>query len=74
MRLAEDCSSWICQCSGPMAVCLDPDGFVTVEPARGAIDDEIVGVYAPELGRFELYRRIREDLLFAIGERKAVAA
>jgi len=73
MRLAEESARWIVQCDGPMAVCLDPDGVVTVEPAQFAIDDELVGVYSPELGRFELYKRIRDDLRASIAERKAAA-
>ncbi|NID14330.1 hypothetical protein [Luteibacter yeojuensis] len=46
----------------PRAVCLDPDGLVTVEFPAGAIPDEMVGVYTQELGRFALWRQIEDDL------------
>ena len=62
MRLAEDCARWIVQCDGPMAVCADPKGVVTVERPEDAFDGDLLGVYAPELGRFELYRLIRDEL------------
>jgi hypothetical protein len=45
-----------------LAVCLAPDGIVTVEPVAGAIEDEIVGVYTADAGKFALWGLIEGDL------------
>lgn len=52
------------------AVCLDPDGLVTAEPIAGAIEDEIVGVYTPDVGQFALWRQIEVDLRESVRLRK----
>ena len=44
------------------AVCLAPDGTVTVEYPGNAPDDELVGVYTRDGGSNELAGRIVEDL------------
>ena len=54
----------------PRAVCPAPDGRVTVEWPDQALPDDLVGVYAPSLGRFELWRMIETDLYAALRERR----
>lgn len=51
------------------AVCLSPDGHVTVESLRFAAPDDLVGVYARSVGMTELRDMITEDLRFAATER-----
>lgn len=62
----------ICDYNIPRAVCLDPDGRVTVEAIDDAIPDEMVGVYDGSGGQFELWRMISDDLLAAKTERGVV--
>lgn len=54
----------------PRAVCLAPDGQVTVENPDHAIDDEIVGVYRFEGSVFALWRQVSDDLLVSQAERR----
>ena len=53
----------------PVAVCVDPDGRVTVESLAEAVDEDIVGVYAPATGFTALYRSIRDDLALTVEQR-----
>ncbi len=59
---ADRAAESIMEFQSPRAVCLDPDGIVTVEFPGAVILDEVVGVYTQELGRFALWRLIEEDL------------
>lgn len=45
-----------------VAVCLAPDGHVTVESVPQAIPDEMTGVYNRDLGQFALWALIESDL------------
>ena len=74
MRLAESAACWLVTCDRAMCVCLSPTSRVTVEEPAEAVDEDVIGTYSPELGRVELYRRIRDDLCATLNERKAVAA
>ena len=74
MRIAESAACWLVTCDRAMSVCLSPTSRVTVEEPAEAVDEDVIGTYSPELGRVELYKRIRDDLRFEIGQRKAVAA
>lgn len=53
----------------PRAVCLDPEGRVTVESPNDAIEDDLVGVYSQAPGLLALWRTIDEDLRFAAEQR-----
>lgn len=52
------------------AVCLSPDGFVTVEAPSHVLDDELVGVYTAGDSLFGLWRQLSDDLLASARERK----
>jgi hypothetical protein len=54
----------------PRAVCLSPDGFVTVENPAHVIDEELVGVYTAGDSLFGLWRQLSDDLLASARERK----
>jgi hypothetical protein len=51
-----------------LAVCLSPEGFVTVEAIEHAILAEMVDVYSPG-SQFALWRQIETDLTDACQER-----
>lgn len=53
----------------PRAVCLSPEGQVTVENPEHAIPEELVGVYSTGGSHFELWRWISDDLLEAKTQR-----
>lgn len=53
------------------AVCLDPDGRVTIEAYGNAVPDDVVGVYDRTPGRMGLWRQIRDDLRHELGLRAA---
>lgn len=74
LRIAESAACWLVTCDRLMAVCFSPTSRVTVEEPAEAVDEDVIGTYAPELGRLELYRRIRDDLRAAVNERKGMAA
>ena len=69
-QIAEDAAMWLWRQAFPMSVCLSYHRIVTVEVPDEAYDDEIVGTYDPALGRFELYRRIRDDLKHVMEKRR----
>ena len=48
--------------TNPRAVCMDPEGRVSIEYAKHAAECDLVGVYAPSLGLLGLSRMIIEDL------------
>ena len=52
------------------AVCVGPDGLVTVEATAYAIEEDIVGVYDRRPGWIELWRVIKGDLLCVARERR----
>mgnify|MGYP006894100037 CR=1 FL=1 len=70
MRIAESAACWLVTCDRAMAVCLSPTSRVTVEEPAEAVDEDVIGTYSPELGRIELYRRIRDDLRCEIVDRQ----
>jgi len=56
----------------PHAVCIAPDGHVTVESTEQAIPCEIVGVYDRTFGVFKLWGMIEDDLRCAATERHII--
>lgn len=68
-ELASRASARVMEQRDPLALCLDPDGLVTLEPYDGAVFEEVVGVYSARDGLLALHRVIREDLLDAIAVR-----
>lgn len=46
----------------PRAVCIAPDGHVTVESPNEAIPDEMAGVYSPDVDRESLGASILDDM------------
>ena len=46
----------------PRAVCMAPDGALSVESPDTALEDDLVGVYRPEEGILGLTRLIRDDI------------
>lgn len=67
---ADRAAECIAEAPTSRAVCLGPDGSVTVEWADHAIPDELVGVYRPAVGRFLLWGMIEADLMEAMKERR----
>jgi len=68
-EIAERAVDHIMGVTKPQAVCLDPEGRVTVEPVREAVEEDIVGVYDRSLGLIALYREVRDNLTFCAEER-----
>lgn len=68
-RCADKAANAIAELLTPHAVCLEPDGHVTVEAVAHAIPDDLVGVYAPQRGVFALWGQIEGDLRCAAVER-----
>lgn len=66
---ADRAAAFITEYVTPRAVCLAPDGNVTVESPEHVILCDLVGVYRP-LGRIDLWRMISDDLAVAVRERK----
>lgn len=54
----------------PRAVTVDPRGRVFVEPPADAVEMDLVGVYAPDLGLLALSRVLIEDLRFEVAARQ----
>ena len=65
---AERAAGIVCHVKTPQAVCLSPDGFVTVEAIEHAIPDDIVGVYTAR-SSVELWLQITDDLFVSMQER-----
>ena len=68
-RCADKAAHAIIEYLVPKAVCLSPDGHVTVEPVADAIPDDLVGAYTRKLGVFALWGQIETDLRCAANER-----
>ena len=68
-EIAERAADYIMGVTKPQAVCLEPNGRVTVEPLRDAVEEDIVGVYDRSLGLVALYREVRDNLTFCAEER-----
>lgn len=68
-EIAERATDYIMGRTKPQAVCLDPDGRVTVEPVAEAVEEDIVGVYTRTPGLIALYREVRDNLVFCVEER-----
>ncbi|MCD9046793.1 hypothetical protein [Luteimonas sp. MHLX1A] len=61
--IAERAAAHIADASMPLAVCLDPEGRVTVEAPDDAAETDIIGVYSAASGLLPLYRALRDDLV-----------
>lgn len=68
-QLAERAAERIMELSKPHAVCIDPDGRVTIEPYDRAVFEDVVGVYSRDLGLIPLYREVRDNLAYVIEQR-----
>ena len=66
---AHRCAIIIYESNTKRAVCLSPDGFVTVESVSTSIPDEQVGIYDQSLPEYVLWGYIESDLVFAQGKR-----
>lgn len=58
----------------PFAVCVDPEGRVTVEPFADAVEEDVVGVYDRTPGLIALYRTVRDDLTLTVEQRGITGA
>ncbi|KAF1045649.1 hypothetical protein [Xylophilus sp.] len=67
---AERAAAFVVEYAVARAVCIAPDGTVTVEAPDHVIDNELVGVYTAERGHFELWRQISIDLDETVRERR----
>lgn len=72
--IAERAATRIVDLATPLAVCLDPEGRVTVEAPDDAAEDDIVGVYNASVGMLSLYKNVRDDLSEVARERAAPSA
>lgn len=72
-QVAERCAEAIVGYSTERAVCMNPQGRVSVESVSDGADPDLVGVYSPRLGLLELYRLIRDELVEAKRELRRVA-
>ena len=71
--VATRCAEAIVGYSTERAVCMDPQGRVSVESVSEGADPDLVGVYSPRLGLLELYRLIRDELVEVKRELRRVA-
>lgn len=60
--VATRCAEAIVGYSTERAVCMDPQGRVSVESVSDGADPDLVGVYSPRQGLLALHKAIREDL------------
>ena len=67
-KCADRAAEVIANAREKLAVCLSPEGFVTVEAIEHAILAEMVDVYAPD-SAFRLWGQIETDLAAACKER-----
>lgn len=72
-EIADRAARIVVDASTPRALCLAPDGSVTVESVKQAIPDDIVGVYTGAPGLMGLWRLMYDDLRVAISERRIQA-
>ncbi|HEV2608499.1 MAG TPA: hypothetical protein VGV14_19535 [Rhodanobacter sp.] len=68
-KCADRAAEVIASAREKLAVCLSPEGFVTVEAIEHAILAEMVDVYMPSDGWFVLWASIEDDLAAACKER-----
>jgi hypothetical protein len=68
-QLADRAVERLMELSKPHAVCIDPDGRVTIEPYDTAVFEDVVGVYSRDLGLIPLYREVRDTLAYVIEQR-----
>jgi len=68
-ELAERAAERLMELTKPHAVCIDPDGRVTIEPYDRAVFEDVVGVYSRDLGLIPLYREVRDTLAYVIEQR-----
>jgi hypothetical protein len=66
--LADKCAERIMASRNTWAVCIAPDGVVTLERYDEAVPDEIVGNYDRAAGRLNLWRMIRDDMRATVEE------
>lgn len=69
IEVADRAALCLAEFKKPRAVCLDPEGRVTVESAKNCAEEDLVGVYDPQRGRFELWKQIHDDLAHSAAER-----
>jgi hypothetical protein len=67
--IADRAAAVISERRGAWAVCLAPDGFVTVENPAHVIPEDWLGTWNKELGRIGLWREIEDELKDAIEAR-----
>lgn len=68
-KIAHRCTLEILDFVGPRAVCLAPDGEVTVETPETCVETDLVGTYTADTGLLELWRLIDGDIREAAAER-----
>lgn len=73
-QLAERAADELMGRTKPHAVCLDPEGTVTVERIDEAVPQDMIGVFDRSLGLIPLYREIRDNLAAEIEARGGVDA
>ncbi|MCE7031755.1 hypothetical protein LY625_03835 [Lysobacter sp. GX 14042] len=62
-EIAADAARRMVRAAGPVAVTVDPDGRVWLEPPECAAEVDLVGVYDPELGLVAITTVVRDDLI-----------
>ena len=67
--LANRAVTHVMERKAPLALCLNPDGMVTLERFDDAVLEDVVGVYDSTPGLLALYRDMREDLVDAVQAR-----
>lgn len=60
--VADQAARILLEFTGPRAVCVDPQGRVTVEPPNSACLYDMVGVYSGDVGLLALSRMLVDDL------------
>lgn len=68
-QLADRAVERVMERQAPLALCLSPEGRVTLEPYADAVLDDVVGVYSREAGLLSLRPAIRDDLQHEIASR-----
>lgn len=68
---ADACARLILGRDVAMAVSIDPEGRVWVEPIAEACESDLVGVYTQDLGLFGLNRALQQDLAHEWQQRRA---
>lgn len=72
--LADKAAAEIVAAKGPRAVCVSPDGTVTLEHYVDAVPEDVIGHYTGEAGRLQLALLILGDLKEMMAERGVQAA